>query len=92
MDTPLEYLQLCLLVVHCAIGAKITDIDVAKEFLADYNERAMEVYYRKFEAKWMFSTNITDENQRKQVSQHGRSGGSRISQGEPSPKVPVEKL
>ena len=69
MDTPLKYLQFCLL-VHCAIGEKITDLDVAKEFLADYNERAMEVYYRKFEAKWMFSTNITDENQRKQVSQH----------------------
>ena len=70
MDTPLRSLQFCLLVVHCTIGAKITDIDAAKQFLADYNERAMEVYYSTFEAEWMFSTNITDENQRKQVSQH----------------------
>ena len=57
-----------LIFLHCTFGSKITDIDIATEWLADYNERAMDVYYNYMEAEWMFNTNITDENQEKQVS------------------------
>ena len=54
--------------LHCATGAKITDIDVAKQFLADFNERAMDLYYSSTEAAGMFNTNLTEENQKKLVS------------------------
>ena len=56
------------LLLHCALGEKITDIDVAKQFLADFNERAMDLFYSSTEAAWMFNTNLTEENQRKLVS------------------------
>ena len=70
MDVVFASLKFCLL-VHCAIGDKITDIDVAKEFLADFNEKAMDLYYWSTEAAWAFNTNLTEENQRKQVRVHG---------------------
>ena len=66
MDVVFASLKFCLL-VHCAIGEKITDLEVAKGFLVDFNEKAMELYYWSTETAWAFNTNLTEENQRKQV-------------------------
>ena len=69
MEVVIASLKFCLL-VHCAIGEKITDLEVAKGFLVDFNEKAMELYYWSTEAAWAFNTNLTEENQRKQVREH----------------------
>ena len=66
MDVVFASLKFCLL-FHCVIGDKITDLDIAKDFLTDFNEKAMDLYYWSTEAAWAFNTNLTEENQRKQV-------------------------
>ncbi len=59
---------LLLAVLPLIFAQKITDLDQARQYLAEYNEEAMRVYYTAVEASWGYNTNITDETQRKSVS------------------------
>ena len=61
-------LTLLLTVLSLISAQKIRDLDVARQFLDEYNESAMKIVYRAKEAGWNYQTNITDENQRKSVS------------------------
>ena len=67
MDVPVNLFQI-LMLLQSTIGDKITDINIAKQFLSDYDKMAMDVEYNYMEAAWMYKTNITDENQNNQVS------------------------
>ncbi len=61
-------LTLILAALPFIFAQKITDLDVARQYLAEYNEEAMQIYYTAVEASWSYNTNITDETQRKSVS------------------------
>ena len=51
-----------------AADGKITDENVARAWLNDFNERAMRVYYTYQLASWNYYTNLTDHNRRLSVS------------------------
>ncbi|XP_067685542.1 uncharacterized protein [Haliotis asinina] len=42
------------------MAGKITDEDVAKDWLKEYNQRSSEVYYEATEAEYTYNTNITE--------------------------------
>jgi peptidyl-dipeptidase A len=45
--------------------------DRAKTWLEEYNNLAEKAMYKEYEAEWTYTSNITDENQAKQVSLTG---------------------
>ena len=47
---------------------KIRDINVARQWLHEYNIRAMDIYSMAASAKWEYNTNLTDYNQQRAVS------------------------
>ncbi len=51
-------------------GVRNNNENDAKAFLAQYNERAMEVYYEDVLAAWTYQTDITEEHQQKMVRIH----------------------
>ena len=60
-----------LLLAFLASGQEdlITDEDVARAWLVDYNEEAEKYFYDSVLASWIYNTNITDYNQDQSVSQ-----------------------
>ena len=56
--------------IHRLKCDKITDIEVARQWLMEYNIRAMpmDVYSKAVAARWDYNTNLTDYNQRRAVS------------------------
>ena len=54
--------------IHRLECDKIADIDVARQWLREYNIRAMDVYSKAVAARWDYNTNLTDYNQRRAVS------------------------
>ena len=44
------------------------ELDQAKKWLTEYNTAAEHALYVQTEAEWAYTSNITDENQEKQVS------------------------
>ena len=58
---------------------KITDINVAKQWLMEHNIRTMEVYSRAVAARWNYNTNLTDFNQKRAVSINFKCNIEKIS-------------
>ncbi len=58
--------------IFAVSGDKITDVEIAKQWLEEYETRAMEAYSSAIEAAWNFNTDITDENKKRKVSRAAR--------------------
>ena len=70
----IKHVSVCVFrisLMWCAVAvlaeAKNTNLEEAQAFLDDYNDQAMVVYYQSALASWIYNTNITDYNQRKEV-------------------------
>ena len=65
--TCLLFLSLVCVQIHISHEELSTDVDEAREFLANYGATAKVVYFASYLATWSYSTNITDYNQQKDV-------------------------
>ncbi|XP_033643281.1 angiotensin-converting enzyme-like [Asterias rubens] len=65
--TCLLFLSLVCVQIHISHEELSTDVDEAREFLANYGATAKVVYFASYLATWSYSTNITDYNQQKDL-------------------------
>ncbi len=69
-----RFLLLLVVGVFCQLSARAQDLinDEAQaiEWLEEYNQVAMGVYYENTVASWSYQTDITDENEAASVRRH----------------------
>ncbi|XP_071802041.1 angiotensin-converting enzyme 2-like [Asterias amurensis] len=65
--TCLLFLSSVCVQIHISHEELSTDVDEAREFLANYGATAKVVYFASNLASWSYSTNITDYNQQKDL-------------------------
>ena len=61
-------LLLLPLVTSASEADKISDENLARVWLDEFNTQAEDVYYKTVEAAWNFETNATEHNHRNRVS------------------------